>query len=137
LRAILDVNVVISAVLSPRGAPAKILRAWLDGEFEFVASAKLVSELERALAYPKLQARVDAKGAQALIDLIRHEAQMTPDPEGEPSVTSPDPGDDYLIALGASAGAVIVSGDHHLLGLAGRIPVRSPADFLGLLFDER
>ena len=124
-------------MLSPRGAPAKILRAWLDGEFEFVASAKLVSELDRALAYPKLQARVDAKSAQALIDLIRHEAQMTPDPDGEPSVKSADPGDDYLISLGASAGAVIVSGDQHLLGLAGKIPVHSPAVFLALLVDER
>ena len=136
MRAVLDVNVVISAVLSPRGAPAKILRTWLDGEFEFIASAKLVAELERALGYPKLQARVDAKSAQALIDLIRREAQTTPDPEGEPSVKSADPGDDYLIALGASAGAVIVSGDQHLLGLADKIPVHSPADFLTLLVDE-
>jgi hypothetical protein len=54
LRAVLDVNIVISAVLSPRGTPAKILQAWLDGEFEFVASEDLLSELGRALAYPKL-----------------------------------------------------------------------------------
>jgi predicted nucleic acid-binding protein len=52
-------------------------------------------------------------------------------------VKSADPGDDYLISLGASAGAVIVSGDQHLLGLAGKIPVHSPADFLALLVDER
>ena len=128
---------IISAVLSPRGPPAKILRAWLDGEFEFVASESLHSELDRALAYPKLRSRVDASSAQKLIELIRREAKMTADPDGQPAVHSPDPGDDYLIALGASAGAVIISGDGHLLGIADEIPVYSPTQFLALLVDER
>jgi putative PIN family toxin of toxin-antitoxin system len=137
LRAVLDVNVIISAVLSPRGAPAKILRAWLDGEFEFVASESLLSELDRALAYPKLRSRVDASSTRELVALIRREAKMTADPDGEPAVHSPDPGDDYLIALGAFAGAVIISGDGHLLGLADEVPVYSPAQFLALLGERR
>jgi uncharacterized protein len=137
LRAVLDVNVIISAVLSPRGAPAKILRAWINGEFEFVASESLVSELSRALAYPKIRSRVEASSAQELVELIRREAQITADPDGQPAVHSPDPGDDYLIALGASTGAVIISGDGHLLGLADEIPVYSPTQFLALLVDER
>ena len=90
----------------------------------------------RALAYPKLRARVDAKSALVLIELIRHQGQIAPDPKGEPSVKSSDPGDDYLIALGASTGAVIVSGDQHLLGLADKIPVHSPADFLPCLLTK-
>jgi putative PIN family toxin of toxin-antitoxin system len=137
LRAVLDVNVIISAVLSPGGAPAKILRAWLDGEFEFVASESLLSELDRALAYPKLRSRIEASSAQGLVEFIRREAKMTGDPDGQPTVHSPDPGDDYLISLGASAGAVIISGDGHLLGIAHEIPVYSPTHFLALLDEER
>lgn len=137
MRAVLDVNIVISAVLSPRGTPAKILQAWLDGEFEFVASEDLLSELGRALAYPKLCSRVETSQAKQLIELIRREAQMTVDPEGPPTMRSPDPGDDYLISLGAVSGAVIVSGDGHLLGLADAVPVYSPAQLLALLVDER
>jgi hypothetical protein len=38
-----------------------------------------------------------------------------------------------LIALASDQGALLVSGDDHLLGLAGQIPVFSPADFLDLL----
>ena len=49
------------------------------------------------------------------------------DPDGEPTIRSPDHGDDYLIALAEITQAVIVSGDGHLLGLAGQIPVFSPA----------
>jgi uncharacterized protein len=137
LRAVLDVNVIISAVLSPRGAPAKILRAWHDGEFELVASESLLSEFDRALAYPKLRSRVEASSARELVELIRREAKMTADPDGQPTVRSPDPGDDYLIALGATAGSVIISGDGHLLGLSDLIPVYSPSQFLALLVDER
>ena len=62
---------------------------------------------------------------------------MAPDPKGEPSVSSADPGGDYLIALGTSTGAVIVSGVQHLLGLAGKIPAHSPWVFLALLVDGR
>lgn len=133
MRAVLDPNVIISAVLAPRGTPAKVLRAWLDGTFEFVASDALLAELDRAIAYPKLRKRIEAAEAQELIELLRREARMTDDPEDPPSTRSPDPGDDYLIALGAVAQAAIVSGDGHLLGLADDLPVYSPAEFLALL----
>jgi len=45
LRAVLDPNVIISAALSPNGSPAAVLVAWLDGQFELVASQKLIEEL--------------------------------------------------------------------------------------------
>ena len=133
MRAVLDPNVIISALLAPRGTPAKVLRARLDGAFELVASDALLSELDRALAYPKLRKRIEAAEAQALIELLRREARMTDDPEDPPSTRSVDPGDDYLIALGAVAQAAIVSGDSHLLGLADELPVYSPVAFLALL----
>lgn len=133
MRAVLDPNVIISALLAPSGTPAKVLRAWLDGAFELVASDALLAELERAMAYPKLRERIDTARASELIELLRREAWMTDDPRDPPSTRSPDPGDDYLIALGAVAQAAIVSGDRHLLGLAAELPVYSPAEFLAML----
>lgn len=133
MRAVLDPNVLISALLAPGGTPARVLRAWLDGAFELVASDALLAELDRALAYPKLRQRIDAGEAQELIGLLRREARMTDDPKEPLSTRSPDPGDDCLIALGAVAQAAIVSGDGHLLGLADDLPVYSPAEFLALL----
>jgi putative PIN family toxin of toxin-antitoxin system len=135
VRAVLDPNVLISALLAPGGTPARVLRAWLDGAFELVASDALLAELDRALAYPKLRQRIEAGEAQELIALLRREARMTDDPKESPSTRSPDPGDDYLIALAAVAQAAIVFGDSHLLGLADDLPVYSPAEFLALLED--
>jgi putative PIN family toxin of toxin-antitoxin system len=130
VRAVLDPNVVISALLSREGSPARVLRAWLNGLFELVVSNELLVELESALTYPKLRARVQPSEAFEIVELLRRGASLHDDPGEAPVLTSPDPGDDYIIALAQSARAVIVSGDRHLLGLAGRLPVFSPAQFL-------
>lgn len=133
VRAILDANVIISALLSPGGAPASVLRAWTDGAYELVASPLLLDELERALGYEKIRARITESEARALLALLRSVAQVHDDATDPSGVRSPDPGDDYLIALAVTARALLVTGDGHLLGLADAIPVYSPADFLSLL----
>ena len=57
----------------------------------------------------------------------------TEDPQSPPDIQSPDPDDDYLIALARNARAILVSGDKDLLGLSGQIPVYSPAEFAALI----
>lgn len=136
MRAVLDPNVIVSALLSPQGAPARIVREWLDGGYELVVSPLLLAELERVLAYPKLRERVAEAESQELLDLLRRGGELQADPADELPARSPDPGDDYLIALAAAAGAVIVSGDGHLLGLAKYLPVYSPAQFLEVIEED-
>jgi hypothetical protein len=133
VRAVLDVNVLIAAIISPRGSPARLVEAWIEGRFELIVSTLLLAELERALAYPKLRRRVHAAEAETFVDWLRRSATLNPDPDVPPLVRSIDPGDDYLLTLAASADAMIVSGDDHLLRLAGSAPVRSPASLLDLL----
>ena len=133
LRAVLDPNVIISALLSPKGAPARTVRAWIDGAFELVVSPLLLDELERALAYPKLRKHITSAEAGRVIHWIRQTATLTNDPANTPSLRSPDPGDDYLIALAESERAALVSGDGHLLGLGQDLPIYSPAGFLRVL----
>ena len=133
MRAVLDPNVIVSAILSRGGRPATLLRAWLDGGYELVVSPALLGELERALGYPKIASRVSPDEARELLDVLRLQAELVNDPEGVPSVRSPDPDDDYLIGLAEDSLAVIVSGDTDLHGLAEQIPVYTPAAFLALL----
>lgn len=133
MRAVLDPNVLVSAVLSRSGTPAALLLAWLDGGYELVVSPALLSELERVLGYPKIAKRVSPEEARELLDVLRLQADLRQDPESGPSVRSLDPDDDYLITLAEAATAVIVSGDSDLLGLADQIPVYNPAAFQALL----
>jgi len=130
VRAVLDVNVLVSAAISPRGAPARLLAAWRDGAFELVVSPLLLAQLRRALGYPKLARLVPPADADALVALLGRAAEVAADPPGPPPVRTADPKDDYLVALAAAQRAVIVSGDAHLTDLAGRLPVRRPAEFL-------
>jgi hypothetical protein len=133
VQAVLDPNILISSLLAPRGTPARLLRSWLAGAFDLVVSELLLAELERALGYPKLRAHIEASEARELLDLLRREAEVIDDPDEPPAIRCPDPDDDYLVALAASARAALVSGDRHLLGLRGHLPVYSAAEFLVLL----
>ena len=133
MRAVVDPNVLISALLSPRGVPARILCAWLDGAFELVASPLLLAELERALTYPKLRERIPAEDAVRAVNWLRRSTTLADDPDRPPPIRSPDPGDDYLLALAVNEGAALVSGDQDLLSLGRQLPVHSPADFLALI----
>jgi putative PIN family toxin of toxin-antitoxin system len=133
VRAILDPNVLISAVLSPGGTPAQLLRAWLEGRFDVIASPLLLAELERALSYPKLRERIPEAQANRLVAWIGREAMAVPDPEEPPTARSEDRGDDYLVALAEHTRAVLVSGDRHLLALGTDLPVLTPRQFLTAL----
>ena len=132
MRAVLDPNILVAALLSRSGAPAQIVSRWLAGEFELVVSETLLGELERALAYPRLRKRVASDDAGAFIAIVRHEALLATDPP-EPARRSADPGDDYLLALAEQERALLVSGDRHLLELADRFPIQTARAFLETL----
>jgi len=133
VRAVLDPNVVISGVLSSRGAPAEVMRSLARGDFELIASQALLDELHRALAYPKLRLHISESDAADLVRWIADSGTVVVDPDTDPPVHSRDPDDDYLISLASAHRAALVSGDKHVLGLAGEIPVFSPRAFLDLL----
>lgn len=133
MRAVLDANVLISAVLSPRGSPAQLVLMWQDGAFDLVVSPLLLAEVRRALAYPKLERLVAPADADAFVDWLGRSAELAVDPGGPPPVRSDDPDDDYLITLAAAERALLISGDAHLTSLANRVPVRTPAEFLSEL----
>jgi putative PIN family toxin of toxin-antitoxin system len=135
MRAVLDANVLISALLSRGSGSARLLLAWQAGEFELVVSPSLLDELGRALAYPKLRRLVPESDARAFVAWLSRSAVLVSDPNGPPPVRSVDAGDDYLLSLAASQRAVLVTGDSHLLALAGEFPIHTPANYLSLLMD--
>jgi uncharacterized protein len=136
VRAVVDVNVLISAALSARGPSAEILRSTRDGAFELVVSELLIAELTRALAYPKLRKRIPAEKAAAFVGWVRDHGPLAEDPPGSAPVSSPDPGDDYLLALAINQRAFLVTGDQHLLGLREDLPILTPAEFVSSLRDN-
>lgn len=109
-------------------------RLWTRGELELVVSPMLLDELTGALLREKFRRYVTTDDAMAFVELIRLTASMKPDPQPTPGLT-PDPRDDYLVALARESDAnCIVSGDAHLTELPDpRPPVLRPREFLDVL----
>lgn len=131
IRVLLDTNVLVSGLLAPSGAPAAILDAWGRGLFEVVASPQLLDELEDVLARPKIRRHIAPADAAAFVSWVRRTAIPFDDPPAASGLT-PDPGDDFVVALARSSRCeLIVSGDAHLAALKNADPpVLTPRAFL-------
>lgn len=131
IRAVLDTNVYVAALLSRQGAPARLVAALHEGLFDALTCPKQLAELTGVLARPRIARHVSTDTARDFVAWLERVAVTVPDP-GDVAALSPDPDDDYLIALALIGRArVIVSGDAHLLQLEDASPpVIAPAEFV-------
>lgn len=132
-RAVLDPGVLVSALITPTGTPAKLLNATRNGSFELIVSPHLLEELLLVLRREKFRRYVERDLVDRYVELLRRDATTATDPAGPLPIRCSDPDDDYLIALAHSRSAALVSGDSDLLELAGEIPVFTPFEFLEAL----
>ena len=130
MRAVLDANVLVSALISRVGAPARLVELWLEGEVELVVCKTLLDEVQRTLNQPRISSRVASEDAVRFVRLLQELGEVVADPERAPPIHSDDPGDDYLLALAARERTLLVSGDAHVLALSDRLPISSPRAFL-------
>jgi len=133
-RVVIDPGVLVAALISSKGAPRALLQIWIEGAFELIVSSKLLTELESVLRREKFRTYVTLRDVNAYIALLRRFSTVAPDPDSAPGL-SPDPGDDYLIALAAADSAdYLISGDSHLIDIPNSpVPVLSPRAFLNRL----
>jgi putative PIN family toxin of toxin-antitoxin system len=134
MRLILDTNVLLSALLSPLGAPAKLLDAWERKMFTLVASDVLIEELRDVAARPYFRSRLRASAAELLAAGLRDFSFYCRDLPSGP--IAPDPKDSYLLALAeASQAEFLVTGDKELLLLQNHESTRivTPAVMINTL----
>jgi putative PIN family toxin of toxin-antitoxin system len=134
VRIVVDPGVFVSGLVSRTGPPAQIVDLWLDGAFELVVSPGLLEELTNVIGRPKFVDLIPARTARRLVEELRESAILADDPPPVAGAT-PDPKDDYLVALAVACGEdMLVSGDRHLTGLRSTEPrVLTPRAFVDLL----
>lgn len=116
MRLILDTNILLSALLSPLGAPAKLLDAWERNSFTLVTCDALIAEFREVAGRPFFRARLRASAAELIAADLRECSFFYPDLPSGP--VAPDPKDSYLLALAeASQAEFLVTGDKELLSL--------------------
>ena len=138
---VLDTNVIISALLSPKGAPAEIIRRWEAGEFDVVTAPPLLAELKRALEYDRVKKHFK-RPRKMIATLIKRLETVVTVVASPPSldVIRDDPADNRMLECAlAGKASYIVTGDAHLLKLKGYqgIVMLNPAAFLLLANMDR
>jgi putative PIN family toxin of toxin-antitoxin system len=119
MRVVLDTNILVSALMAPAGNPAAIYTAWQEGRFTLLTCAEQLDELRATLHKPALAERIKPYKAGRLVNELKNFAEMTgPLPRVE---RSPDPSDDFLLALSEVGNAdYLVTGDKSGLLALGR-----------------
>ena len=110
MRVVLDTNILISALMIQAGNPASIYRAWHQRRFTLLTSAEYLNELRATLRKPAIAQRIRPYKAGGLVNEI---IKLAASVESLPHVRrSPDPTDDFLLALSeAGAADYLVTGD--------------------------
>src|SRR5260370_3450357 len=103
MRVILDTNILLSAILSPLGVPAKLLDAWERKWFTLVAFHELIAELRDGAGRPFFRARLRASVAELLAAGIRDFSFFFLHLSSVP--ITPDPTAGYLLALAEASQA--------------------------------
>jgi len=137
MRLVIDTNVLLSALMSSASPSAKILTLWRFRKFDLLIAAEQIDEIARVTRYPGIPARLAPALAGRLVNRLRDVAIVI---EKLPKVDlSPDPDDNYLLALAEAGQAqLLVTGDKPLLGLKRHKSTRivTPAALLELLKDQ-
>jgi len=84
IRAVIDLNVIISAIISQLGIPHQIWSDWLsDQRFELVISEGIILELADKLATPRIARRygVRARHVRSTASLLRAAGSLVAIPE--------------------------------------------------------
>jgi len=129
MRLVLDTNVFVSGVFFT-GPPHEILRAWKTGRLRLVVSKEILEEYYRVAE--TLAERHPGVELSPVLDLVTLNSEIVEAPP-LPEPVCEDPDDDMFLACAIASGAkLIVSGDKHLLRVAGHrgVSVLRPREFV-------
>ena len=134
MKAVLDANQYISALLKPDGLQAALFKYGAEGRFALVLSDHILEEIVRVLSYSKILKRLPISLPQ-VERFLRAVTEVAEFVTGTMHVTTtcPDRDDWHYLAAAKEADAdCLVSGDRHLLDLGDfeGIPILTTSEFL-------
>lgn len=129
MKIVLDTNVLVSGLLTPRGAPAKILNLIIGGKAVILYDDRILDEYTEVLARPRF--KFDKSSVDQLLFFFEQEGEwVNPMPLG---IDLRDPGDMPFLECAVSGNAdVLVTGNlrHFPRATHKLVRVLSPQQFL-------
>ena len=104
IRAVIDTNILVSALLQPNGAPAQVLLLCVSESIQICVSGSVFAEYEEVIRRPKF--RLDENLIVAILQLIREKALWVRPVEGIRACS--DPKDDIFLQCAHTAKAEFV-----------------------------
>jgi len=125
VRAVIDTNVIVSAIKTPGGASAKIIDLVLSEKVKLYLSSEILEEYIDVLARPKHNLSVEYQ--RAFIDAIREVGVLVEPTQSDVPLRDED--DRAFYDLAKELGLVLVTGDNDLLVLREDF-IKTPIEFL-------
>ncbi len=141
LRVVIDANALVSALLSKKGTPARILDAWRERKFLVITSEEAILEAERVLEELASIGKyiISNEDIASILNLLRKDAILVPGQIDTKGTIPQDPDDEKFLSIALEGEAnIIVSGDKHLLDLAfyQEVAIQKARQFLDSLKAE-
>jgi putative PIN family toxin of toxin-antitoxin system len=136
MRTVVDTNILVRAVINPRGSVRPVLQRLSEGAYTILYAPPMLEELADVLARPRIVGRYGITGAErdaALATIVAGGQLVVPTRR---IAVCRDPKDNVFLEVAVAGRAdVIVSGDDDLLVLSPfeGIPIVGAATFLGML----
>lgn len=133
--AVLDINVLLSALIGSRGPSRRVIRAWQADRFTHVTSDHIIAGFVAKLTDPDLLRRfpwLPAAGHD-LVPALRTKTTRVPLDASAITPITGDPDDDAVLATAhLGHAAYLVTGDRGLLalGIHAGVRITTPRDFL-------
>ena len=119
LRAIVDTNLLVGALVRPGGSASRILDHWRRGDFEHVASAATLREAELVVGARWVARIADSRARDALLAELRARSVVV-DAAVLDELTLKDAGDRRLVEAAHAGGArYLVTADREVLLMRG------------------
>jgi len=123
VRVVLDTNIWLDWLVFDDPAVGSVRDAQALGRIEIVIDEACESELARVLAYDLGAHTLDPQAQSVCLARCRVVATRVPTPTGRAPAACQDPDDQKFLDLAVAAGAsFLVTKDHALLEMSGRLP---------------
>jgi putative PIN family toxin of toxin-antitoxin system len=130
VRIVLDTNVLVSALLSPSGTPARVLALVLSGAVTLIHDDRILAEYREVLARPRLA--IPPAEAELVLDYLAQAGVLVVATPLRLELKDPDDAAFVETCAAAYADALVAGNLRHYAGVppALRLVVVTPAEFI-------
>jgi len=137
MRVVIDTNVIVSALVTRSGNPARVIEAALHGEITSVLDQRTIREAREVLARPKFATKhgVDPAWSEYVLDALEDSGTLLDNVP--PYVGSlPDESDRPFVELALAGSAILVTGNTRHFPAETGVTVLTPAELVARLASQ-